>query len=90
MNMRRERKMEVNEIIKRWKRLSRPRAVKEYCVECSGGTPQEVTICGLVDCPLWGFRFGGSPDSPSFKRRMSDAKERKPEEFKDAYAHLKE
>lgn len=82
--------MKVSEIMKRWKKQPRPHAVKEYCLGCAGGSSYNVTLCGIVDCPLWGFRFGGSPQAPSFKRRMEEAKLRKPEEFEDAYAYLSE
>ena len=82
--------MEVSKIYALWKKRSRPSAIREHCVECSGGSAQDVTICGIVDCPLWGLRFGGKPGSPAFIKRMESAKERNPEEFKDAYAHLEE
>lgn len=82
--------MEVSKIIKRWPKRTRARAIKEHCLECSGGTTPEVTLCGLVDCPLWGYRFGTSPAAGSFKVRMDTAKSSKPDEFKDAYAHLGE
>ncbi len=82
--------MEVNEIIKTWVPRSRPRAIREHCTECAGGNPQEVTLCGLTDCPLWGFRFGGKPLGKSFIKRMEDARNKKEQEFDDAYAHLAE
>lgn len=82
--------MEVSKIIKMWAVRSRPKAIREHCTECSGGSAQDVTLCGIVDCPLWGYRFGGKPGGPAFKKRMEDARDRKPEEFKDAYAHLDE
>jgi hypothetical protein len=82
--------MEVNEIIKKWSLKTRKLAIRDYCLECSGGTTSEVTLCGLVDCPLWGYRFGNCPTSKAFKVRMGTAKMSKPEEFKDAYAHLEE
>jgi hypothetical protein len=37
-------------------RISRGRAIKEYCFECSGDNPSEVLLCHLEDCPLWAYR----------------------------------
>ena len=32
------------------------KAVRDKCLECSGGTPAEVALCELEDCPLFPFR----------------------------------
>lgn len=37
------------------KRLKK--AVRDKCLECSGGTPAEVALCELEDCPLFPFRL---------------------------------
>lgn len=37
------------------KRLKK--AVREKCLECSGGTPAEIALCELEDCPLFPFRM---------------------------------
>ena len=39
---------------------SRAKAVKDKCLECSGGSPLEVTLCVIVKCPLWIFRTGNN------------------------------
>jgi hypothetical protein len=31
-------------------------AVALMCVDCSGGSKKEVSLCGIRTCPLWGFR----------------------------------
>jgi hypothetical protein len=82
--------MKTSEIIKTWKKRSRTKAIKEHCLECSGGTTPEVTLCSLTDCPLWGYRFGNAPGGPTFRTRMDTARSSKPEEFEEAYSHLGE
>jgi hypothetical protein len=82
--------MEVSNIISRWVQKTKKAAIKDYCLECSGGTTSEVTLCSLVDCPLWGYRFGNTPAAKAFIVRMETAKSSKPDEFKDAYDHLGE
>ena len=37
------------------------RAIREYCLECSGGSNVEVKLCALERCPLYAFRFGVRP-----------------------------
>lgn len=51
------------------KRLKK--AVRDKCLECSGGTPAEVELCELEECPLFPFRmelwpslFDAGPVSP--------------------------
>jgi NAD-dependent dihydropyrimidine dehydrogenase PreA subunit len=34
------------------------KAIRKHCLECSGGSPQEVRLCPVETCPLYGFRFG--------------------------------
>ena len=33
------------------------RAIREKCLECSGGRLQEVAACEITDCPLYPFKF---------------------------------
>lgn len=61
--------------------LSRARAIKLNCLECAGGSPREVTLCHLIDCPLWPFRFGYSVKDRRFEVRMLSAQKRYPDEF---------
>lgn len=37
------------------KRLKK--AVRDKCLECSGGTSAEVALCELAECPLFPFRM---------------------------------
>jgi len=37
------------------------KAIRDKCIDCSGGSAHEVRHCPVVDCPLWGFRMGRNP-----------------------------
>ena len=37
------------------------KAIRAYCVECSGGNRAEVRLCQLPNCPLFRFRLGKNP-----------------------------
>lgn len=40
---------------------SMARAIKEKCLDCSGGVRVEVRDCWAVNCPLFPYRFGKKP-----------------------------
>lgn len=70
--------------------MIRSKAILKKCLECSGDTSKEVTLCHIFDCPLWQFRFGNSlfvnkggkiSVNKVFDARMESIKERWPEEF---------
>jgi hypothetical protein len=52
--------------------MTKAKAIKKKCLECSG-SPKEVTLCHLFDCPLWPFRFGVSQKTKAYKERMKRA-----------------
>lgn len=37
------------------------RAIRAKCIDCSGGSSEEVKNCTVKDCPLYAFRFGRNP-----------------------------
>ena len=37
------------------------KSIRKKCLECSGGSPKEVTECHITDCPLFPYRFGKNP-----------------------------
>lgn len=39
-------------------RLTRAKAIKAKCLDCSGGDRKEVKLCPIKDCPLWIYRLG--------------------------------
>jgi len=43
------------------KELTPLRAIKLYCLECSGGSIKERRLCPIKDCPLYPYRFGHNP-----------------------------
>ena len=38
------------------------KAIRWFCIECSGDQPKEVKWCSSRDCALWEFRFGKNPN----------------------------
>ena len=43
------------------RRQSPLRAIREKCIDCSGGSPAEARRCEATACPLWPFRAGRHP-----------------------------
>ena len=37
------------------------KAIRLYCLECSGGSSKEVELCVMPHCALYPFRFGRNP-----------------------------
>lgn len=70
--------------------MNKSNAIKQYCRECSGGSPKEVMLCHIVDCPLWQFRFGYSTKDKRYKKRIEAAKKKYPEEYKEMLQILSE
>ena len=46
---------------KRTKPLTPLKAIRANCLDCSGGSPAEVRLCVIPECPLHGYRFGKRP-----------------------------
>ena len=65
--------------------MSRANAIKKKCLECSD-IPKEVTLCHIVHCPLWPYRFGYSIKDKRYKPRMEAAKKRYPKDFQEMRA----
>ena len=63
--------------------MNKSQAIRKKCLECSGGSPKEVTLCLIVDCPLWPFRFGYSIRDKRYEKRMKAAKKNYPEEYQE-------
>ena len=36
-------------------------AIRRNCLECCGGSSEEVRYCSALDCQLWPYRFGKTP-----------------------------
>ncbi len=52
-------------------------------MECCGNGPKEVTLCQIVDCPLWQFRCGYSMLTKNYSERMTKASKNYPNEYKE-------
>lgn len=44
-------------------KLTPMRALRAKCLDCASGSPKEVRICYIPECPLWAYRFGKRPES---------------------------
>jgi len=53
-------------------RVSPLEAIRAFCVECSGGSPQEARLCQAISCQLWPFRSGGHPWHGAKGRRATN------------------
>ena len=51
--------------------MTRAKAIKKHCLECSGGSGRDVTTCEITDCPLWPYRLGNSPESKAYQKRVA-------------------
>lgn len=34
------------------------KAIRAHCIDCSGGSSNEVSLCPMTECPLYPFRLG--------------------------------
>ncbi len=53
--------------------MTRGKAIQTKCLDCAGGQPKEVTLCQVLDCSLWPFRFGPEPENPRHVSRVLKA-----------------
>ena len=53
------------------------RAIRENCLDCSGGSSKEVALCVIPNCSLYPYRFAGRKDiEESGERLIIEATER--------------
>ena len=43
------------------------KSIRAKCIDCSGGSKSEVSLCPCNTCELWPYRFGRDPE-PSRRR----------------------
>jgi hypothetical protein len=48
------------------------RAIRKFCLECSGGSVKEVRECIIKDCLLYDFRLGRNPRRRGINQRKRD------------------
>lgn len=46
------------------------KAIRLKCLDCSGGSSNEVDKCPVKQCPIWPFRYGRNPFRT--RRELSD------------------
>ena len=63
-------------------RISLTKRIKMKCLGCAGNS-KEITLCHLVDCPLWAVRFGYPQNNKQYKQRMKRAETYYAEDFKE-------
>ena len=66
--------------------MNRAKAIAKHCLECSGDSPKEVTLCHLFDCPLWQYRIGAGVKTKHYKKRIKGAIKRYETEVKELEA----
>lgn len=52
------------------------KAIRAKCLDCSGGSAQEVRLCPIKDCPLFAFRMGRGNRKPMSEEQRRAAGER--------------
>ena len=70
--------------------MNKSQAIRLKCLDCCCNSPKEVTICHLVDCPLWQYRFGYSIRDKRYKKRMEAAKRSYPKEYQRMLEMIRE
>jgi hypothetical protein len=54
--------------------IKRPivKAIREKCIDCSGGSPGEVRRCTVKQCALWPYRMGSNPFAQARGRSFAE------------------
>ena len=68
--------------------MSNAQAIKQKCLDCSGGAPKEVTLCLIVQCPIWPYRCGYSLRDKRYKERMEATEKKYPKEYQELLEEL--
>ena len=63
--------------------MSKAKAIRNKCLDCCCDSPKEVSLCHIVDCDLWPFRFGYSINDRRYQKRMEAARKKYPEEYQE-------
>lgn len=50
------------------KKTTPVKAIRQKCLECSGGSTKEVRGCEITNCPLHPYRMGKNPNRQSTLR----------------------
>lgn len=63
--------------------MNRAKAIQKYCIECAGDSAKEVTMCHIIDCPLWQFRTGNGIKSKVYKKRIALSRTKYPDDWQE-------
>ena len=50
------------------KKLTPLKAIRQNCIECSGGSLKDVKDCIIPDCPLYQYRMGKNSNRKGIKK----------------------
>jgi hypothetical protein len=50
-------------------KLSRRKAIRELCLDCSAWSTKEVSQCAMTKCPLYPYRMGKGKQSPTARNK---------------------
>lgn len=50
-------------------RMTPIKSIRVKCLDCSGGSYKEVTLCPVKDCSLYEYRFGKRPTTMQNKKK---------------------
>lgn len=53
--------------------MTKQKAIYLKCLDCSGGSAKDVTLCTLFECPLWEYRCGFHVTSGRYAKRIEAA-----------------
>ncbi len=51
------------------------KAIRENCLDCSGGSYHEVRICVIHNCPLYPYRLGKRPTQVDIDLHLKSCEE---------------
>jgi len=63
--------------------MTKQRAIYLKCLDCSGGSAKEVTLCIMFDCPLWPYRCGYHISSGRYSERIRTAFSKNTEDIQE-------
>ena len=70
--------------------MNKSKAISWNCLGCLGESPKEITLCKIVDCSLWSFRFGYSVKDKRYLERIKKAEKNYPKEYQEFIQVLSE
>jgi hypothetical protein len=53
--------------------VTRAKAIRAKCLDCSNHRFKEVRLCPVIDCPLWPYRHGRGYEDPLQKDLSPDS-----------------